>query len=344
MSISRKNSLAEVLKLCPEAKTMTLEEVWRLVHKEECADGLSDEMTLSEFYEKCYKPEVSIPKGVCRLTLHEREVSLKYWEEATESPSLAEIDSKRMGRFIVWLREKGVSPATIHKHCAALQAVLDHAGPKTAKNRDAKELIPMPPAFPPVKVFFNVTARTPSREEVAALVKASEAATTPKLPGIPAAKWWECAYRLLALTGMRKGDLLGLTWGDIQRFDSFTAFVIPAEREKTGQEKIIPISHAARAVLDEMPRGANDSPIFRWPHCQTTFYRQRKKIIAKAGITKPKRGTFHAIRRFVGTMVRDAQLVLGHTCEATTRKHYQSMTRAASALEELGETLERHAA
>lgn len=315
-----------------------LDEVIALLRRAQCRhEMLNGGMTLTQFYEECYKLEVSLANGVSPLTIRERETSLRYWKEATEDPPLDAIGKGMLCQFVTFLRvTKKLAPATIKKHCAAVRSVLSYAGPKSDKHPDAKELIPFLPRFPCVKVFYNVTSRTPSSEEVEALVQATEVATTPKLPGVSAPKWWECAYKVLALTGMRKSDLLGLRWSHVKKVEGLDVFVIPAEVEKTGVEKIIPISSAARAVLDEMPRGAEDALIFEWPHCQTTFYSQRRRIIEKAGIGCRKRGTFHAIRRWVGTTVRDAQLVLGHTSEGVTVRHYQSMTRAAVALEELG--------
>ncbi|MDO4571644.1 MAG: tyrosine-type recombinase/integrase [Planctomycetia bacterium] len=337
MEIDRDMTLSEVLTSHPEVEGWSLAEVWEFVRMSERLDKrVSASMSLSEFYEVCYRPEVSIPKGCKPLTLRERETSLRYWKAATGDPALEDITSVEMGQFVVFLREKGLASATIRKHCAAVQSVIDHAGSKREKHRDAKELIPFPPAFPRIRVSLNVTANTPNTHEVVALIHASEVATTPKLPGISAGDWWANAYKMLAFTGMRKGDLLGLRWEDLQELEWGTAFVIPAEREKTGVEKIIPISSAARAVLGEMPRGAENALIFEWPHCTTTFYRQRKKIIARAGLSRQKRGVFHAIRRYVATVVRDATLVLGHTSAAVTSRHYQSITRAAEALEELG--------
>lgn len=337
MSIHRNLTVKEILRKIPGAKNMTFAQLMEIVRRYESGDGgLSDGMTLTEFYEKVYKSEVSRPKGVKRSTLKEREVSLRYWEQITGGIRLGDITKKTLCSFVENLRLKNLKPATIRKHCAALRGVLDYAGPKTETHRDAKGLIPMVPAFPTVRVFYEVTARTPSREETHALVHAVSEAEFPKLPDISAPKWWECAYKLLLLTGMRKGDLLGLKWKHIQKLDDFWAFVIPPEVEKTGIEKVIPISSAARLVLDEMPRGKPDDFIFFFPHSSTTFHRERKRIIRRAGLVREDRGTWHAMRRFVATVVQEAQLVLGHTTAAITRIHYQSMKRAADALEVMG--------
>ncbi|MDO4584787.1 MAG: site-specific integrase [Planctomycetia bacterium] len=311
------------------------------------ADGLSDTMTLTEFYVKCYKPEVSEPKNLKRNTLQQREQSLALWAKITGNPPLKEITKKTMVQFVTdarkeisrWTKEP-ISPATIHKHCSALRSVLDYAGPKSPKNRDAKELIPMPPEFPVVRVYLNPTAKTPTREEVQAVIKATECAEYPKLPEIAAPDWWRLAYQFLALTGVRKGDLLGIKWEYLRRWEGMWCVVIPAEVEKTGVEKVIPLSTAAQAILNEMPRGRPDDPIFVWPHSESLFWKERHKIILKAGLLRAIRGTWHAIRRFVGTLVPDAQLVLGHTSDTVTRRHYQSMTRAATALEAWGKEVE----
>lgn len=332
-------TLEEILLAVPELGKKKLADLFA---KTERTDGLSNKMTLGEFYRRCYLPEISLPKGLDPNTIQQRSQAIRLWETLTPDPALAEIDKRIMGEFVIRLRElpaqgrvgKRISPATVRKHCRAIQSVLDHAGPKTGKNRDAKELVPMPPAFPPVKVFLNPTAKTPSREELAAILNACRVAEYPILPRISAPEWWKNAYRLLALTGMRKGDLLGLQWQFIRIIEGQPMFVIPAEIEKTGVEKIIPISTAARAVIDEMPRRGPADPIFPFPHGKTTFTRTRMKIVALSGVP-PERATWHAVRRFVATVVRDAQLVLGHTTSSVTVRHYQSITRAADALEEL---------
>ncbi|MDO4584043.1 MAG: tyrosine-type recombinase/integrase [Planctomycetia bacterium] len=341
--IAKNMTIAEICKAMPEAKKLTLREVYRVAAK---ADGrdVVDTMTLTEFYVKCYKPDVSDAKDLADDTYRQRERALKYWVEVTGNPALCDIDKQTMINFVREMRAKThygipLSSATIKKRCAALMSILSYAGPKTEKNRDAKELIPMPPAFPPVHVYLNPTAKTPSKEEVQAVVKATEVAEYPKLPEISAPQWWRCAYLFLALTGVRKGDLLGMKWGHVRQWEGMWCVVIPAEVEKTGVEKVIPLSTVAQDVLNQMPRGRPEDHIFQWPHSASTFTRQRRKIVRQARLSQLIRGTWHAMRRFVATMVQDAQLVLGHTSAAITRLHYQSMTRAAVALEAMGNLL-----
>lgn len=338
MAIYKNQTLKEILETDPNALDLTLRDLYRAA-KEENDAGLSDSMTLSQFYEAAYKPEVSIPKRVSDDTIRQRETALRYWVQITGDPPLCEISKSVMNCFSAELFKRveagKMRPATIRKHCNALMSILAHAGPKTEKHREARELIPMPPAFPPVRVYLNPTGKTPSRNEVQAVIQACSCARWPKLPNITPGKWWECAYRILALTGMRKSDLFALRWSQIRNIGGRPMFVIPAEEEKTGVEKLIPISGPVRDVLDEMPRDPKNDRIFRWPHGKSLFQTERERIIFRAGIRQKVLGTFHAFRRFVATVVQDAQLVLGHTSAAVTARHYQSMTRAALALENL---------
>ena len=57
------------------------------------------------------------------------------------------------------------------------------------------------------------------------------------------------AIRLLMLTGCRKGEILGLRWGDVDR----TAGQLPLRDGKTGP-RIVPLSATVMEVLDAMPR------------------------------------------------------------------------------------------
>jgi len=65
------------------------------------------------------------------------------------------------------------------------------------------------------------------------------------------------ALRLLALTFVRTGELIGATWDEID-MDGGT-WIVPAERMKMGTEHVVPLSRQALAVLQELKVLANDS-------------------------------------------------------------------------------------
>lgn len=297
-------------------------------------------LTLMEFYERHYKPEVSLAKGVTLNTIECRENALKYWVEITGNPVLDAIDKSVMCRYVVALREgsetrKPLAPATIRKHCSAIMSVLDYAGPKSVKNRDAHDLIPTPPAFPPVHVEIDVSDKTPNMEEfeqILATVKTANA-DGELYDGVGKGDWWHAIYLFLYNTGLRYSDVMSLRWQDLKHRKGRWVLSIRSRAEKTHREKHIPLNTAAVAVLDAMPR--TRETIFYWPKSERAFYSARLRLIRRVGLESITRGTFHAIRRMVGTYVDDAQLVLGHTSAAVTRLHYQSIERAGRALDAL---------
>lgn len=65
------------------------------------------------------------------------------------------------------------------------------------------------------------------------------------------------AIRLLALTGMRTGEVLGLTWGDLE-LDTFHVFLPDS---KTGKRRVM-LGGSAIALLEGLPIGEPDQWIF----------------------------------------------------------------------------------
>jgi len=101
MSIHRNMKVTEIMKRIPGSEKMTLAELLEIVRRYESGGGgMSDGMTLTEFYEKVYLPEVSKPKGVKRLTMREREVSLKYWEEITGGIAIGDVTKQTLCLYV----------------------------------------------------------------------------------------------------------------------------------------------------------------------------------------------------------------------------------------------------
>jgi integrase len=61
---------------------------------------------------------------------------------------------------------------------------------------------------------------------------------------------WGQFIRLLLLTAARRTEVAAMTWSEIRDGN----WAIPAERYKTGAEVVLPLSAAARKVLEELPR------------------------------------------------------------------------------------------
>ena len=62
--------------------------------------------------------------------------------------------------------------------------------------------------------------------------------------------------RLLLLTGARRSEVAEMRWRELDDGDDPALWTLPAERTKTGEARVIPLSSAARAVLAEVPRWA----------------------------------------------------------------------------------------
>lgn len=308
-------------------------------------DGLSPSMTLTEFYWKWYRPMVSEADGRDAKTIREREIALEYWKSATGDPPLEEINKSTTTQFVNFLRtskfkrgklgrERTLSPATIRKHVLAISSVLNIAGPRTHKFRDAVELIGIPPRFPTVQVYTDVTMKTPTLRHLAALLRACKVATQPRLPGCRPETWWRSIYIVLYNTGLRKSDVMNARWKDFQCDGESYRLHISSATEKKHREKVIPLTAAAVDAILAMPEGGPEDLIFPWPLCSNALHDQRIKIGKAAGLPSVL-ASFHAIRRLVGSTVSDAQKVLGHTCASTTRNHYQNLDVVRRALEGL---------
>jgi integrase len=128
-------------------------------------------------------------------------------------------------------------PATINRELACL---------KTMFNLAVKGILPLPRGVPPenpvraVKFLeeHNVRDRVLTAEEFGRLVDVSPAYLQPVLT---------CAYQ----TGMRKGEIFGLTW---DRVDLKAGFIRLRDTDtKTGEGHSIPIGRELREALQRLP-------------------------------------------------------------------------------------------
>ena len=135
--------------------------------------------------------------------------------------------------------------------------------------------------------------------------------------------------QMLVLTGQRRNEVAAMTWREIDT--AARTWTIPAARAKNGQAHLVPLSDAAMAVLEAMPRikgnsfvftTTGEAPISGWSRMKERI----DKLMSEAA--KEERGedtdiphwTLHDLRRTVaaglqrlGVKMEVTEKVLNHT-------------------------------
>lgn len=130
------------------------------------------------------------------------------------------------------------------------------------------------------------------------------------------------AFLFSCLTGLRRSDVVRLTWGDIVKQSGFTRIIF--RQKKTKGQEYLDITEEAAELLGKRGK-PTDKPFGAIPCPGTTNY-EIKAWLAKAGITK--RITFHCARHSFAVMMLDlgtdiytVSKLLGHR-ELTTTQIY----------------------
>jgi len=110
-------------------------------------------------------------------------------------------------------------------------------------------------------------------------------------------------------TGMRKGEILNLTWNKVNLKDRIIS--LEAEDTKEGKAKTVPIGDKLHAVLSKIPRSIHDSHVFLYcGRPMGHFTTALKTACEEAGVTwgrEVKDGfTFHDMRHTFVTDMRKA--------------------------------------
>lgn len=139
-----------------------------------------------------------------------------------------------------------------------------------------------------------------------------------------------CLYNMLLVTlhtGMRKGELFGLTWGDI---DFVTGF-INIRHSKSGRPRSIPMSASVQEVLQSRYTVGMQDDESCFDMCEPNG--KLKKLCEMAGV-RPI--TWHGLRHTFATLALDAGRsprevaeILGHTKVSTTLDIYWQKTGRA---------------
>ena len=232
----------------------------------------------------------------------------------------AAVTTRMIEKYVTHLRARKLAPSTINKHLRELKAALGRA-----KDREyVREL----PVFRMLRVKKGLL-RTLDTAEKAALLDAC-----PDL-------CWRAAVLLAMKAGLRRGELLALTW-DRLRLDVGQAKVIGSK----GHDRVVPlVSSVVSALRDLRAEGRRiggrvfvrgDGRAWTDAYIGQTV----REIVRTAGIAHC---TLHDLRRtFLTDLARGhvnqtvCQALAGHVSPATTSRYYQAvddeMCRAAVAV------------
>lgn len=128
------------------------------------------------------------------------------------------------------------------------------------------------------------------------------------------------AFLFSCLTGLRRSDILKLTWGEVHQQGDYTRIIF--KQKKTGGQEYLDINDQAAKLMGE--RGANDEPVFTDIHSPSCTNEAIKRWVLRSGIKKDitfhcGRHTFAVLMLDLGTDIYTVSKLLGHRELSTTQ-------------------------
>lgn len=165
------------------------------------------------------------------------------------------------------------------------------------------------------------------------------------------------AIRVIALTGARRDEIAGLSWGEVDLASSL--IVIPAERHKTGRKtqtvRTIGLPSLASEIIGRQPRSAESDLVFpptRGEAAGLSYPGSRKGAPPRLNLAKPWRliraeanlpegiglhGLRHSLATHMamqGAQAAQIMVALGHRDMATSQKYIHAAEDARVAIAE----------
>ena len=273
-------------------------------------------------YKENHEDKKSLPADCSNFNKH----LIRFSEKTPDEITTADVANLKKE-----LAAKGLAPATVH-HVLALLRLLIRFGVRNG-------LCVMPD---PHKLHFemprvdNQKTETLSPDQLIALKKALD-----EEPDQNAAAF----MRLALATGMRRGVIMGLRWGDIDFERGF--ITLRGETAKRGTTDRIPMSETARKILLNIDRTASEY-VFpgRNGGPRREFRRIAQRVKRKAGLPKdfrPLHGLRHAYASFLASSgqvdLYTLQKLLTHSSPQMTQRYAhladEAMKRAASVVDSI---------
>ncbi len=236
---------------------------------------------------------------------------------------LGDVTVPKLDEFVVARLQDGVAAATVNKELRHLRAVM-----KWAKLR---HYIPTSPDFS--GLYVRIDAKQPTtipEDDFMSMVMALRKRSL-ELVHRPAS-WWKIFLYVAHYLGLRRGEILGLEWGQV----SFATLevTVTAETSKGRKDRVLPMSVELLTLLAQWKKLqkkvlATDK-VLPWP-CRTwrQLYNDWHAIQTAAGIPEgehyvPKNCRSSCASELIASGVPTAVVkdFLGHASVTTTEKYY----------------------
>lgn len=210
-------------------------EAWARKVESEIERGLwrdsteAERTTLAEALDR-YEHEKT---GEKRGEVQERSVLRGLRDEPLSRLTLARIRSADVATMAERWKRAGLAPATVRRRLSVLSHVF-----ATAAREWGMESLGNPVALLKLPPLRNGRERRVSDEEINAVIAASNSALLPPV------------MRLAVETAMRRGEIIGMRWEHVD----LRRRVVHLPETKNGMSRDVPLSRAAVAVLEALPR------------------------------------------------------------------------------------------
>ena len=293
----------------------------RQLERELEAGRKSESEILWDDFAKEFLEKHAARKPATTLDFYER--ALRMFSEVSKPKKLSSVKLVTLEDFANARLKEGVAPATVNRDLRHVRAAL-----KWAKRRG---LVSEVPDFG--NVFIKEHRKKPTiipEEDFLAMLGAIRKKEI-RLTKRPA-DWW-CAFLYIAYyLGLRRGEILSLSWDDI----SFTTLDVRvcASTSKSRKERVVPMAAELAGVLKDWrsKTGENRSsdPVLPWPYdTYRQLYEDWHRIQKSAGIPDdahyvPKNCRSTCASELIANQVPTVVVkdFLGHATVATTENYY----------------------
>jgi len=223
-----------------------------------------------------------------------------------------------------WKRKaaKTLSSATVNKELRTLRAlvntavdwnIIDKSSIRAVK--ELKELRSKPFNFYTVDQLTALYEATRGRFEALVQMQAgtkSEGQATP----------WEFVWKLMANTGLRRGEALALKWINVKD-GQIQVLSTDESRTKSGRWRSIPISPGAKDALRELKKTSDKTHVLPriTPQALTRAFSKDRDSAKLTGNLHDLRHTFISHLVMQGIPLRTVQVIAGHSTVAITEKY-----------------------